>query len=337
MPKPRLLWLLLIVLLATVAIFVLQGKIQTRKPSQAPVKISIATMPLSFTGYTIYVAHEKGFFSDEGLEVSLRPYSNGKATLKALANKEVDMATSSETPFMHAVLKGDEIYAFASMITADKHLAVVARKDRRISKPEDLRGKTIGVTLGTNGEYFLDTVLLLHGVPRESIKTVNLEPGRMYDALTKKEVDAIATWNPQMYKSQKRLGGNASVFYADGLYTPFFIISAGKQYVNAKPETIEKTVRALVRASDYIRNNMEESNMIASRHIKMDKTLIRELSSTYYYFVTLDQALVLTLENQFEWALKNKMTERRTAANFLDFVYTGALSVVKPESMSIIQ
>ncbi len=207
------------ILIAVIVIGVWSIRKFFRKPIDSLQKITFAVSSHSFTGYTIFVALEKGFFKDEGLEVTLQTkYPHGKAILKALIEKEADLGVTSETPFMHAVLNGEKIYALATILSADKHLAIVARKDREISTVEDLKGKAIGVTLGTNGEYFMETVLLLNSISREEIQVFNLKPGQMFDAIMKGEVDAIATWNPQMYEIRNELGEKGSTFYADGVY-----------------------------------------------------------------------------------------------------------------------
>jgi len=268
-----------------------------KKPVGPIEKITFATTPSSFVAYSIYIAIEKGYFRDEGLDVTLKDtHPHGKATLHALVAGETEFAVSSETPFMHTILDGNAVYAIAVTITAEKHLAIVARKDRGILKPEDLEGKKIGVTLGTNSEYFLDMVLVFNGLTRDMIKPVNIEPTKMFNALMSGEVDAIATWNPQMHKAKKELGDRGSVFYAEGLYYPMFIVAARKDYVDANPEIIRKVVRALMNASEFIRNNKQEANNIAARYLKTEPSLLNDLSATYDFEINLDRSLLLTLE-----------------------------------------
>jgi ABC-type nitrate/sulfonate/bicarbonate transport system substrate-binding protein len=76
-------------------------------------KVTLASMPHSFTGYSVFIALEKGYFQDEGVNLRLHTtYPHGKAILQAAIAGEADLGTSSETPFMHAVLNGGKIYAF---------------------------------------------------------------------------------------------------------------------------------------------------------------------------------------------------------------------------------
>lgn len=302
-----------------------------------PKKVTIAVISPSFSSYTIYIASEKDCFKQEGLDVTLDIYPHGKASLNAVMEGKADIGTCSETPFMRAVLGGGKLYAFATMITGEKHLAIVARKDRGISAPKDLIGKSIGVTIGSNGEYFLDTVLLLNRISGNKINPVNLKPKQMYDALINGEVDAIATWNPQMFKAKKELGDKGSTFYANGLYSPYFLITGRQDFIKANPDIIEMVVKSLINASKFIHDNPAESRGIVAKYLKMDRSLLDDLSATYHFKISLDQSFLKTLENQSKWAIKNKLTDQTRVPNFLDFIYLDALASVKPEGVTIIR
>ncbi len=302
-----------------------------------PKKVTIAVLSPSFSSYTIYIASEKDCFKQEGLDVTLDIYPHGKASLNAIMEGKADIGTCSETPFMRAVLGGGKLYVFATMITGEKHLAVVARKDRGISAAKDLIGKSIGVTIGSNGEYFLDTVLLINGISMNQIKPVHLKPGQMYDALIKGEVDAIATWNPQMFRAKEELGDQGSVFYANGLYSPYFLIAGRQDFIKANPDITERVVKSLIKASQFIHDNQDESRRIVAKYLKMDRSLLDDISATYRFKITLEQSFLKTLLNQSKWAIKNGLTDKTKVPNFLEFVYMDALVSVKPDGVTIIR
>lgn len=335
MSKRTLIGLMILIAIIAAGVLIWSIKKSSEKPIMPIQDISIAAISPSFSGYTIYVALEKGYFRKQGLEIELKSFSSGKATLDALMKGKVDLATSSETPFMRAVLNGGKIYVFGTMITGEKHLAVVGRKDKGISSPKDLKGKTIGVTMGSNGEYFLDTVLLLNGVSRDQVKTVHVKPKQMFDALIKGEVDAIATWNPQMTKARRKLGDQAATFYAEGLYSPSFLIAAKQDYVKANPKIIQRVLQSLINASNFIHENPDQSRIIVAKYLGMDKALLDELSATYHFKITLDQSLLLTLENQAKWAVENKLTDQTKVPNYLDFIYFDSLTAIDPEGVTI--
>jgi ABC-type nitrate/sulfonate/bicarbonate transport system substrate-binding protein len=300
-------------------------------------KVTIAVLSPSFSSYVIYIASGKDYFKQEGLDVTLDIYPHGKASLNAVMEGRADMGTCSETPFMHAVLDEGKLYAIASMITGEKHLAVVGRKDKGITIPKDLIGKSIGVTFGSNGEYFLDTILLLNGISRNQIKPVYLKPAQMFDALIKGEVDAIATWNPQMFKAKNKLEDQGSVFYAKGMYSPYFIIAGRQDFIKANPDITERLVQSLINASKFINDNPAESHEIVARFLKIDESLLENISATYHFKISLDQSFIRTLETQTRWAMENKYTDQTRLPDYLDYIYLDALASLKPENVTIIR
>lgn len=78
-----------------------------------PKKIFIAQATL-VNSTPIYVAVEKGFFKPE-LDIVLRGFPIGKAALDEVLKGKADMATVTETPFMHAVLNGREVSIMATI------------------------------------------------------------------------------------------------------------------------------------------------------------------------------------------------------------------------------
>ena len=318
-------------------IFLMSCKPSSEPPKEDLQKLTIAAINPSFTGYTIYVALDKGYFKAEGLDVVLESYPHGNATLQALMEGKVDLATTSETPFMHAVLKGGKICILATMITGEKHLGVVGRRDRGITSADGLKGKKIGVTMGTNGEYFLDTVLLLNKISRDEIRTVNIKPKKMFEALMSGEVDAIATWNPQNTEARKSLGKRGITFDAQGLYSPSFVIATRRDYQASHPKAVRRVLRALVKASEFIQKDPGASHAIVAGHLGTRKEMLDELSGNYRFKITLDQSLLSTLEAQCQWAIKNGLAGSTETPNFMDFICTDPLESVKPEAVRIIR
>lgn len=307
-----------------------------KNPAESLQKMKIAVISPSYSAYTIYVAADMNFFRQEGLDVALDSYPNGNATLSAVMEGHAEMGTCSETPFMHAVFNKGNIYALASMITGENHLGVVARKDKGITKPRDLIGKSIGVTIGTNGEFFLDNVLLLNEVAMDQVTIVDIPPGKMMESIINEKVDAVATWNPQMFMAKEKLGDKGVVFHANGFYSPYFLIVGRQEYVKANPDVAIRFVRALIKASLFINENQDRSRKIVSEHLKIDPSLLERISGGYNFKISLEQALLTTLVNQSKWAIKSQHTDHTKIPNFLEYIYMDALLAVEPNRVNII-
>lgn len=311
--------------------------IQKRAPKYARMRtITIAAFNGTFAG-PVYVASGNGYFEDEGLDVTLQLHPSGKAALRSLLEGKADFATVAETPLVHAGLRGEKTYIVATIVDSAKNLAIVARKDKGIGTISDLKGKRIGVTAGTNGEFFMDTVLLSHRIPRSQIEVVYLKPDEMFDHLQKGKVDAVSTWNPHVLMLRKAQGNNALVSYGEGAYLGSFNLAAKRDFVNKDPEATKKILRALVKAEEFIRENSAESRKIIAANTDEDLDLINELWDSYNFRLMLNQALILTMEDQARWAIKNNPSNATIIPNYLDYIYTDALEAVLPDAMTIIR
>jgi NitT/TauT family transport system substrate-binding protein len=298
------------------------------------ITVAIGTGPVTSL---IHIAFVKGYFENEGLDLVIQQHQSGKSAFNAVVEGEVDLATAAETPIMLTVMRGEKIYILATISSTEKNKMIVARKDKGISIPNDLKGKKIGVPVGTNAEFFMDSFLIMHGISRDEVEVINVESNAIVDTLTSGEVDAVSTWNPNISILQKELGDNGVTFSGEGIYRETFNIAAKQDFANENPETINKVLRALIKAEEFIEENPDEASEIVAGRIGMDKAALNELWGLYNFKVTLDQSLLVTLEAEARWAIENKLTEATEIPNYLDYIYMDALEEVKPEAVGIIR
>lgn len=152
------------------------------KPSGPPEKVTIAYSTTT-DSVLAEVAQMQGFYLQKGLEAIPQKYPYGKIALQAVLEGRADFATVAETPIMFAVLNGEKLYVIATIQTSSKANAIVARKDKGILTPADLKGRTIAATLGTTSEFFMDAYLAGHGIARKNMKVVDLKAEGLSDAL----------------------------------------------------------------------------------------------------------------------------------------------------------
>ncbi len=309
---------------------------QPQTQTGPPEKITIAYSTLPHTT-VFHIAFLKGFLSAEGLEVKANPFPFGKLALDALLEGKADMATQADTPVMFAITGGKKIYIIAQIASSSRSEAIVARKDRGIATPYDLKGKKIGVSLGTANDFFMDSFLTTHGISRNEVKIVNMTLGEMADAIIKGRVDAVSTWVPFIQQVENRLGNKGITFYDEAIFHEPLCLTASQEFVKHHPEAVKKVLRALVRAEKFINENPEESRRLVSEFIKMDRTSVDQIFNLFDYKVILDQTLLVSLEDQAKWAIKNKLTRARTIPNFIDFIYTDALKSVKSDAVRLIR
>ncbi|WP_292429560.1 NrtA/SsuA/CpmA family ABC transporter substrate-binding protein [Methylobacter sp.] len=281
----------------------------------------------------VHIAVSKGYFAEEGFDIQPLMHTYGKAALQSVIENKADFATVAETPVMFNVLKGEKIFVIANIEASSMNNAIVARKDAGIASPGDLKGKRIGFTPGTTSDFFLDSLLTANGLIRQEIEPVPLKPEEMQDAVMAKKVDAVSTWNYPLTQISRMLGADGTVFYDKEIYTETFNIASRQDFVRNNPDAVKRFLRALIKAEDFVTKNPDEAQSIMSLATKIDKDLIHEVWNDFNYRVVLDQTLLITLEDETRWAMKNKLTDQTVMPDYLSFIDIDSLKAVKPEAI----
>lgn len=310
---------------------------RTAEKSAGPaekVTIAYATPPHAVLAQ---VAQARGYYQQEGLEAVPLVYSYGKAALDAVLDGKADFATVAETPVMFAIMKGEDIAVIATIQTSNRNNAIIARKDKGILSPGELKGRKIAVTFGTISEFFMDAFLATHGIKRRDMKVVSLEPEALQNALVNGDVDAVSTWSPFLIQMSRKLGEKGITFYGEDIYTQTFNVVATRAFIRGNPGAVNKMLRALIKAEEFVDKNQLAAQKLVAEFSKLQTALIGEIWPGNNFTVTLDQSLILALEDESQWAITNRLTKATRVPNYLGFIYLDGLVSVKPEAVRILR
>lgn len=283
----------------------------------------------------VHIAVAKGFFAEEGVAVQPQMHSYGKAALKSVLEGKADLATAAETPVMFAALSGAKLFVVAGIFSTSDNNAVIGRRDLGISKPADLRGKRIGYTPGTTGEFFLESFLTANGLSRKEVTLVGLKPEEMVQALSSAQVAAVSTWNFPLALLRKGLAQNGATFFDRQIYTQTFNVVARQELVRKNPEAIEGVLRALIKAEKFAREHPEAAQSLVAAGIGIDRELLREVWGGFTFRVELDKRLLITLEDQTRWARKTGLAPAGEMPDYRSFIYADGLQAVKPDATTL--
>lgn len=309
----------------------------TAKQAGTPEKITIGCADVCIS-ILVQIAFSNGYFAKEGLDATPQHHESGKAALRSVTEGKADLATAATTAIMFSILGGEETMILAAIESSSKNQAILVRRDRGIAKPEDLKGKKIGFMRGTSGDYFADVFLRAHGIKRTDIKIVNLKPSESAAALHTGIVDAVSIWSPPFVQRQlERVSGDkGQLFYGESLYTKIGCLAARQDYIKQHPETIRKVLKALIKAESFARQRPEEARRIVAKFDpQTDSSTLEVMWNDLFLRVTLDQPLIVDLEEQTKWAINNGLTKRRDIPNYLNFIYFDGLQAVRPGSIRI--
>jgi sulfonate transport system substrate-binding protein len=148
-----------------------------------------------------------------------------------------------------------------------------------IQKVEDLKGKRIAVTRGTDPHIFLVRALAAHGLTDRDAKLVLLQHQDGRAALEKGDVDAWAGLDPLM--AQAELDFGARLFYRNPEANSWGVLNTREDFAKDHPELVGKVIDAYEKARAYaLANPGELKTTIATAAKLSEQVAARQLERT---------------------------------------------------------
>lgn len=290
---------------------------QEEKPFKGSTSIAVSETPLSAP---IFIASKMGYFSKYGLDVRLERFNGGHKCLKAVLDGKTEYGTTSDYPIMINSFKRSDYEVLATFVSSDNDVKLMADRRKNITSPVDIKGKRIGVITGGSSHYFLDRFLLFNNMKLEDVVIQHISPENMPAALFSGEVDAIAVWEPFGYLAHEKLGKDMVIFQAKDYYRETFNLVGMKKTIKENKEVTIRIIKALQEAEDYIQSSPKEAQQVIVNELKLDKQFIEWIWNDFNFKISLEQSLLLTLENEARWAIENKIIEGQGIPDYLEYV-----------------
>jgi len=329
-------WIGVVFILAVSAIgayFFMTHGLDAAAGNAEKVKLGISR---SFLSIPVYIAQKQGYFEKEGLDVTIREYDSGKASAGSMFKEEIDISTVADMSVVFNSFLRDDFCVISTFTSSYDFIKIIARKDRGIKTGADLKGKKVGVNIGTSSHFFLGVFLIHNRLSISEAEMINIGTLDLPAALKNDEVDAISVWEPYAQEARQLLQDNAIELPGSEIYRTTFNFAVLKSFAQDNQETVKRFLRAIDRACAFIKSNREESQQIIAANFNIDKEIVNMLWDGYIFELSLDQALLASWDDIARWAIKNRLTDKKTIANYLKFIHLDALAAVKPEAVTII-
>ncbi|KMY52320.1 ABC transporter substrate-binding protein [Peribacillus loiseleuriae] len=262
---------ILAVLLVLVLMFVTAcgAKEQASKESDSaklqPIRVANWSKPIT-EQTNLLVDEKKQFFKDKGLEVTVIPGAGGGDAIKNIVTGQADIAFTDPGSLFFALDKGEKLKVIYN-IYPQNVFNIVSRKDKNLIKPQDLKGKTIGVYSLTSGTR-QNLLVLLHqaGLAEKDVKIV--ETGLLnFAPLMQGQVDATAATDTGLViGKQKGLGEVNVIQVKDYLNVPSDLFVVTEKAYKEKKETLKAFLEAYRSSAQWMIKNPEEAASLASEY-----------------------------------------------------------------------
>jgi sulfonate transport system substrate-binding protein len=208
-----------------------------------------------------YIAKEKGFFEDEGLDVREGgAFSAGPEEMSAFSAGDLDMGYAGTAPIV--TFAGQDMADIRIVAQANMEgSAIVVRNGLEAPDVESLKGRTIAVPgYSTVQDFLLRTALEKAGVSQKDVNIIVVKPPEMIPALSAGQVDAAVVWEPYPSMAVSQDAGRVLVTSAKIWPNhPCCMLVADAEFLRENPDTVRRVVAAHVRATEYINDNELEA------------------------------------------------------------------------------
>ena len=283
----------------------------------------------------IYLADSQGYFKKQGLDVTIKLQESGLVALNDLIADKIDIGPTAELAFVLRAFEYPELKIAATIYNGSDH-DIVVRKDRGITRPRDLQGKSIAVTRRSSGEFFLYNYLVFNRMQTGSVRLVYDTPQEMVKAMADGTIDAALSWPPYTTMMAKQLGAEGARWPAQSGQDYYLVLLAKEGSLRKQPKMMEQFLLALSEAERFTAQYPDRAQTILRNILKTDAEMFSEDWSRSHFRLELTQDLLVLMEREAKWAIRNKLVAKKEVPNYLNCLYFDALDKIKPDAVSIV-
>lgn len=324
--------ILLVFLLAILAI------VFSPSPSAPPVPEESVTIAIGTPEPSLLtlIADEQGYFRKYGLNVTIRVYPAGSYAMNELLSGNADLASAAEFVGVANSFENPDLRIITTTAKID-NLFLIIRSDRGITKLSELKGKTIAVTKGTIAEFFLGRYLTLNGMDIHDITVLYRAPADVEKSVVSGESDAAMIWDPYASRVEQQLGRNSTTRNAQSGQLYYWVTYTRADDIRNRPEMIRKYLHALDDAETFLSTHPKEAKEIFQRHLNITGDSPDRFLNEYRFALSLDQGLIIAMEDEARWMGEQNMTGGKTPPSYLNMIEQNPMREIKPTGVTIIR
>ncbi len=215
------------------------------------------------------IAREQKFWEAEGIEPSVKVFTNGPIQIQAMGAGSLNFGTIGPGALWLPASGRAKVVGVNDIGFSDRVIVQAG-----IGSMTDLKGKKVGVPQGTSGDMILRMALTKAGMTISDIQMVPMDPATVVAAFTSKQIDGAGIWYPLIdtmkprVPDMKELASNQD-FYPQTSFINTFV--ARNEIVEQNPDMVKKFLRVMKKAMDYRAANLDHSIEITTAFLNAPK------------------------------------------------------------------
>ncbi len=264
-----------------------------------------------------YVASQKGFFTDEGLDVKeVGVFNAGPEEMSAFSAGELDIGYVGTAPAVTFAAQDMVDILIVAQVNAVGS-SIVMRSGLEAGDVSALKGRTVAVPGHSTVQDFLFRLALSEAVLGENeVNIITLKPPEMIGALAGGQIDAFVAWEPYPQMAVARNVGwvleNSSEIWP---HHPCCVLVVDRGFAERNPDTVRRFVAAHVKATEYINDNSLEAADMGHLFTGQDSEAVEAAMKNIEFVYELN---VKGLERYVEFLMEIGVVKVESAKSFCD-------------------
>src|SRR6476660_1285940 len=248
--------------------------------AQTPARVMSGYAATSGPHAVLWIARDAGLFEKNGLRVEVAFIRSGSTMAQTLVSGEIQMSQMGGPAMLSAGVAGMDV-TFVAVALNTTPIVIMGN----VSKMEELKGKSIGVTrYGSNTDISARFAIQKAGLqPEKDVALIQLEEyANIMGGIASGRIAAGALADP-FTDAAKKLGyKEIADVAAMGLEFPFVGIAVKKSYVKDNMDTVQRFVRAYTEAIAIYKNNRDTAMKVTSKYTGIKDPAILAATVDFY-------------------------------------------------------
>jgi len=216
----------------------------------------------------LYIAQEKGFFAEEGLDFDFSLFGASGDYISAFASGNVDSVAPVSA---EAILMKSQGKDFKIVLVQDNSVGgdgILARNG--IESVADFKGKEIAVDITGVSYFFLLQVLKEAGLSKDDITIVNADPAAAAAAFESGNIDIAVSYAPYLQQTDRSVDDGRIIYDSSKMPTAIIdLYLVDTAFIEENPEAVQAFVNGIFKGTQFLIDNKEEALALGAEELEV--------------------------------------------------------------------
>lgn len=256
----------------------------------------------------LVIARESGWIDDAmkelGVTVVWTDFESGPPMNESFAAGQQDIGVIGDVPAVSAVAAGQKNVYIAAAEGGPSYGMLVSDSSG-INSVADLKGKKIGLTIGSTAQNLTEKLLANAGMDYNTdVEVINISTGDAQVVLLNGDVDAVVIWEPNVSRLDAIDGIHLLTDGGDVGFPGMNVVFARKDFVDANPDIVKAYLEQYWRATKAYEENPSAYAEMLSGYFNLDPALIAQAASKYNYVLKFSDEDIAGLQDTVSFLIR---------------------------------